>query len=428
VNSLKPLLTVAVLAGIGYGVYVRINSGTDAPPPAGVAAGWDATPKVQLPDSTAPGTSAPWGGSGSSAAPPFGSPLGGTAAPPAPRGGEAPPFSSPPAAGSSAPSYAPPGSAPPVDATAGGPVSNDPMPPLPGGNNPYTYLPPHDAGPPQPPGGGLGGAPAGAPPGAAVGVQQGSADSFSNPPAGAPPAADGGPQSGFAGTMANVKRELEAGQLAAALQHLSTCHGDPRLAPAEHQELCQLLDQVAGTVVYSTQHLLEPPYEVQPGERLEDIGQRYNVPWQLLAKINGIDDPQSLRPGERLKVVRGPFYAVVNLDRRELTLMLADGLYAGRFGIGVGREHPPVEGVYSVSDKVVNPVYRGRDRAISADDPSNPLGERWIGLGSEMAIHGTDRPENVGRTDLPGSISLSPRDAEDVFDILSVGSKVTIRR
>jgi len=77
VNSLKPLLTVAVLAGIGYGVYVRINSGADAPPPAGVAAGWDATPKVQLPDSGSPGTNAPWGGAGSSVAPPFVGPLGG---------------------------------------------------------------------------------------------------------------------------------------------------------------------------------------------------------------------------------------------------------------------------------------------------------------------------------------------------------------
>ena len=245
---------------------------------------------------------------------------------------------------------------------------------------------------------------------------------------GSNPVAGGPPVTGFGGVLAQVKHELEAGQLAAALQHLSVCHADPRLSPAEQQELTQLLDQVAGTVVYSTQHLLEPPYEVQPGERLEDIGQRYSVPWQLLAKINGIDDPQSLRPGERLKVVRGPFNAVISLERRELTLLLADGLYAGRFGIGIGREHPPIEGVFSVSDKMVNPVYRGRDRAISADDPSNPLGERWIGLGSEMAIHGTDRPENVGRTDLPGSISLSPRDAEDIFDILSVGSKVTIRR
>ena len=178
----------------------------------------------------------------------------------------------------------------------------------------------------------------------------------------------------------------------------------------------------------STQHLLEPPYEVQAGERLEDIGQRYNVPWQLLAKINGIDDPQNLRPGERLKVVRGPFNAVISLEKRELTLTLADGSYAGRFPIGLGQEQPPREGVYAVSDKVVNPVYHGREKSLGAGDQTNPLGNRWIGLGSDMGIHGTDRQENIGRTDLPGSISLSPRDVEDVFDILATGSKVTIRR
>ena len=101
-NSLKPLLTVAVLAGIGYGVYVRINSGADAPPPAGVAAGWDATPKVQLPDSGSAAPATPWGGvgggSGSSVAPPFGGPLGTASSPPVARGNEAPPFNAPPAA------------------------------------------------------------------------------------------------------------------------------------------------------------------------------------------------------------------------------------------------------------------------------------------------------------------------------------------
>ena len=86
------------------------------------------------------------------------------------------------------------------------------------------------------------------------------------------------------------------------------------------------------------------------------------------------------------------------------------------------------EGDFAVSDKVVNPVYHGRERAAGAGDPTNPLGQRWIGLGSSMGIHGTDRAENIGRNDLAGSISLSPHDAEDVFDILSVGSRVMIRR
>jgi lipoprotein-anchoring transpeptidase ErfK/SrfK len=228
--------------------------------------------------------------------------------------------------------------------------------------------------------------------------------------------------------MDAARRELDGGQFAPALRQLSSWYEDPRLSPVEKQQLNQLLDQVAGSVVYSTQHLLEAPYEVQPGERLEDIAQRYNVPWQLLAKINGIEDPQNLRPGERLKVMRGPFAAVVSLERRQLTLMLGDGSYAGRFNIGIGRDHPPAEGVYAVSDKVVNPVYRAPDRSIGGGDPNNPLGGRWIGLGSELGIHGTNHPEAIGRTDMPGSISLSPRDAEDVYDILSVGSKVIIRR
>jgi LysM repeat protein len=103
--------------------------------------------------------------------------------------------------------------------------------------------------------------------------------------------------------MQSVRRELENGQLASALRQMTEWYGNPQLSPAEQQELSQLLDQVAGTVVYSTQNLLENPYEVQPGERLEAISEKYQVPWQLLAKINGIDDPASLQPGERLKVV-----------------------------------------------------------------------------------------------------------------------------
>jgi lipoprotein-anchoring transpeptidase ErfK/SrfK len=247
-------------------------------------------------------------------------------------------------------------------------------------------------------------------------------------PAAAPAAPAAGANGEFAATMASARRELEGGQLASALKQLSSWYQNPKLSPQESQELNQLLDQVAGSVVYSTQHLLEPPYEVQQGERLEDIGAKYNVPWELLAKINGIDDPSTLRPGERLKVVRGPFQAVVSLEQRELTLLTGDGSYAGRFKIGIGNEHPPQEGTFAVAEKVANPVYYGRERAIGAEDPQNPLGERWIGLGNRMGIHGTNNPESIGRGDLPGSISLNERDVADVYDILSVGSRVTIRR
>ena len=45
-----------------------------------------------------------------------------------------------------------------------------------------------------------------------------------------------------------------------------------------------LLGQLAGTVIYSTEHQLEPARVVKPGETLETIAKEYNVPWQLLGE------------------------------------------------------------------------------------------------------------------------------------------------
>jgi len=445
VNTLKPLLMAAVLAGIGYGVYIRLNAGSNAPPPP-VDPGWNSAPSIQLPDQAG---AAPWAHPGAPTEVAPGGPAvaipGGEAPayqPPAVAAGEAPPYGQTPVE-SSVPMPPPAGAAPPYQqdlaqtdpsqapADAGAPS---------GPANPYDYLPPQDASAPPGAGPDAGAPPAGsAPP----------ADPYSDPygaPAAAPPAGseqptgDAPPYGGatetappaaggdFAAALDAAHRDLESGQMAEALRELTGWYGNPQLTADQQQQLNALLDQVAGTVVYSTQNVLEPPYEVQPGERLETIGEKYQVPWQLLAKINGIDDPAALQPGERLKVIRGPFQAVVSIDRRELILMTADNLYAGRFRVGLGAEHPPQEGTFAVSEKVENPVYYGRERAIGAEDPSNPLGERWIGLGNSMSIHGTNNPENIGRNDLPGSISLSERDAADVYDILGLGSRVTVRR
>ena len=167
-------------------------------------------------------------------------------------------------------------------------------------------------------------------------------------------------------------------------------------------------------MIYSTQNLMEPACEVQQGDTLERIAQRYNVPWQLLAKINGIDDPHSLRPGERLKVVRGPFSAVISLEKHTLTLML-NNAYAGRFPIGIGHDSPPPEGQYFVDDaKMVNPIYYGAGPArSSAEIRPIRLARRWIGLW-EVNSESTARTIRVrsaattsARLDQPGPTATS---------------------
>lgn len=230
----------------------------------------------------------------------------------------------------------------------------------------------------------------------------------------------------FDTALALAQAQLAQGQLAEAHLALSQWFGHPDLSPAQETTLIGLLDQVAGTVVYSRESLVVPAYQVQPGETLNQIAQANNVPWQLLAKINGVQDPQNLRAGEQLKVVRGPFAAVVELSRHRMSLWV-EGRYAGRFPIGVGKTANIPEGEFTVRGKVENPTYYG-DQVIDADDPNNPLGERLIDLGNQLGIHGTNDSSLIGTNESRGTISLGSPDVEDVYDILSVGSTVVIRR
>lgn len=230
----------------------------------------------------------------------------------------------------------------------------------------------------------------------------------------------------FAEFLAVAYQKLDRGDFARVHPVLSAWYADPRLTPEEDAQLSELLDQVAGTVVYSRQSFLEPYYVVQAGDALPQIAERFNVPWELLAKINGITQADQLPPGMQLKVIRGPFEAVVHLRRQELVLMV-QGCYAGRFRIGIGRDAQGAQGVYQVREKTLQPRYYTDSGVIEAGDPRNPLGAKWIGLGGRLGIHAAQDPSQFANPQAPGAIFLSPKDMDDVFDILSVGSRVEIR-
>lgn len=221
-----------------------------------------------------------------------------------------------------------------------------------------------------------------------------------------------------------AQRDVAEGHYREALAKLSIFYQSPDLTPEEHQELLDWLDPLAARVIYSREPLLEPAYTVRRNDTLQQIAAEYNVPWELLQKINGISDPQVLVPGSTLKVLRGPFRAEIRLQAGELTLFLGE-LYAGRFPIIIGNDPPPQPGDYQVRNKQNARTYYGADgRTINGDSPANPYGNIWIDLGNDMAIHATPAQPTGASS---GCIALSPQDAADVMSILSVGSVVKIR-
>jgi len=428
VDSLKTLFLAALMSAAAYGVYVTVTAKPAAAPPKDAPKEWE-NPQVELPADTAAG--APGG---------FDAMTGGPAPADAKAGqGATPPIgqSPPPFAGSD-PSMAAPPSYPTTDpAGAAAPFSGDPAA-AGAGRYPATDqlragAPPADAM--------LATNPLGDTPGGQSTVPAGY-DAPSQPGGAADARAE------FVAAWEAAAALLDQNRLADAHLAFSEWYGNPALTPDDEAELLGLLDRLAGTVIYSRQHLLERPHEVQPGETLEQIAGLYEVPWELLANINGIRDPQRLRTGEQLKVIRGPFDALVELEKFRLTLFV-QGRYAGRFKIGIGKEWSTPEGEFPVLEKVSNPAYYGNDGVIDQDDPNNPLGEYMLdlgdndtgnhdrgnnGRGDHLLIHGTNDPQSIGRAESRGCIRLDNRDIKDVFEILSkqtdrsAGSKVTIRR
>lgn len=195
--------------------------------------------------------------------------------------------------------------------------------------------------------------------------------------------------------------------------------------PAHREFLYGRLQQTARDIYANPDRHFAEPHFVEFGQTLPQIAAQYQVPWTYLARLNGVT-PETLQAGSRLKVLKGPFGAVVDLKRFELTIH-AHGWYVHHFPIGLGKDGGTPLGAFTVQGKETNPTwYNPAGGRIDADDPANPLGEHWIGLGNQIGIHGTVDPAAIGRWNARGSIIMRNADVADVYHLLNTDSTVQI--
>lgn len=195
--------------------------------------------------------------------------------------------------------------------------------------------------------------------------------------------------------------------------------------PEYRHVIRERIESTAGRIYASPQPRFKEHF-VDFGDTLQAIAQQYEVPWQYLAKLNRIN-PQNLQAGQKLKVLQGPFSAVVDLSDFEITIH-AHGWFVHRYAIGIGKDNRTPVGEFTVESKLTNPTWFNPDGGqVDADDPENPLGEYWLGIGDHIGIHGTIEPESIGTARSRGCIHLAEPDIGEVFDLLGIGSKVLIR-
>lgn len=126
------------------------------------------------------------------------------------------------------------------------------------------------------------------------------------------------------------------------------------------------------------------------------------------------------------------YWITINKSRRILTLYKGKQSM-GKYPVALGKRGSATPSYKAkITNKFVNPAWGGNGgKGIAADDPNNPLGERWMGLyvGGKpgYGIHGTVKPYEIGGYYSSGCIRMFNYDIETyVFPAVNVGAPVWI--
>jgi lipoprotein-anchoring transpeptidase ErfK/SrfK len=248
--------------------------------------------------------------------------------------------------------------------------------------------------------------------------------------------------------LAEARAKKDAEQFLIARSMLNDALLSGRLNESDTASAKAMMAEMNQVMVFSPRRFADDPYggtySVQPGEVLQKIANKYEITWEALARLNNMSDPKKLRAGQTIKVVHGPFHAVVSKKRFTLDVYLGPpgekgSMYVTTFPVGLGKDDSTPTGTFLVEagKKLKNPTYyspRG-EGVIDADDPKNPLGERWVGLtgidghaiGKESyGIHGTIDETSIGKMESMGCIRLKNADVEWVFDLMVEGKSMVI--
>ena len=130
-----------------------------------------------------------------------------------------------------------------------------------------------------------------------------------------------------------------------------------------------------------------------------------------------------------------PGTVVVDTGNTLLYLVL-NSKQAMRYGIGVGREGFAWSGEQTVARKTEWPDWRPPADMLSrqpylprfmAGGSGNPLGARAMYLGeTEYRIHGTNKPDTIGKRVSSGCIRLTNEDVADLYERVKIGAKVIV--
>src|ERR1035441_4335824 len=133
----------------------------------------------------------------------------------------------------------------------------------------------------------------------------------------------------------------------------------------------------------------------------------------LMAAAEALAQDNSSRPARRR--------IVVSIADRKLAVLEGDRTVR-IFETAVGApKSPSPTGVYQIVNRIADPTWYTKGKIVPPGK-RNPLGTRWLGLSRKgYGIHGTNRPDSIGRNASHGCIRMRNREVEELFKMVTVG-------
>ncbi len=170
---------------------------------------------------------------------------------------------------------------------------------------------------------------------------------------------------------------------------------------------------------------LDEVREVQPGETLGKIASETGTTIELIKRANTLKN-DVIRPRQKLKIPKGRFSILVDKSQNQL-LLTENNQFLKSYQVATGSNNSTPVGSFKIVNKLVNPVWYKQGAVVPPDSTENVLGTRWMGIDKEgFGIHGNVDPTAIGRQVTAGCVRMNNTDVEELFDIVPVGTEVTI--
>jgi lipoprotein-anchoring transpeptidase ErfK/SrfK len=225
------------------------------------------------------------------------------------------------------------------------------------------------------------------------------------------------------------------------------------LNKSSQQQAVHALTLVAGETIFSRTVYPGDPYtfayQMPPGQTLGGaiarLGLRVNA--AEIEAINGID-ASDIKPGQSIKMIRGPFCAIINKSTFTMDIFLKpaglEPLFVKRISVGLGKSDKTPSGMFLIARKAEQPSWKALPDSkiqgfINYGEKGYPFGKKalWMGLQgmdestrhkSGFALHSTSSQSSIGKAKSHGCIRIGDNNIDTVYAMMREGvSTVQIR-